>query len=143
MKHALGCALIPRDYADTLRDAEAVDDLITVRISLARQRNRAGQPMLIERVSRITCGAFAHLIHKLLDALIHWRRSAPPNSPTPQLPAFHRISAGRIDPSQIGLDTVQIVFIILVIKSSTKTTPQPIMDRSWVMRETFFNGKRG
>jgi hypothetical protein len=62
---------------DTLRDAKAVDDLITVRISPARQRNRAGQPMLIERerfANHLWRPFAKHLIHKLLDALIHWRQ---------------------------------------------------------------------
>ena len=43
VKHSLGCALILRGIMqNTLRDAEAVYDLIAVSISLPWQRNRAG-----------------------------------------------------------------------------------------------------
>ena len=75
MKHTLGRALILRGIMeDTLRDAEAIDDWITVRIPLARQRNRAGQSMLIERESfpKQLRGPFSeHLIHEVLNSLIY------------------------------------------------------------------------
>ena len=63
---------------DTLRDAEAIDDWIAVRVPFARQRNRAGQPMLIERKSfpKQLRGLFPEdLIHEVLNSLIHWRQA--------------------------------------------------------------------